>query len=69
MYVDDKKKRALHLLLRSVAYCAVVRAFAAGKILDDLLAGQEGGDLARSADKVIYVGDGGGDYCPALRLR
>lgn len=39
-----------------------------GAILDDLMY-PEGEGACRAADKVIYVGDGGGDYCPVLRLR
>lgn len=39
-----------------------------GKILDGLFGAREGGG-ERTTGKVIYVGDGGGDYCPALRLR
>lgn len=37
-------------------------------IIQDRLLRCEGGS-ERTVDKVIYVGDGGGDYCPALRLR
>ncbi|CAN0417643.1 unnamed protein product, partial [Hapterophycus canaliculatus] len=40
----------------------------AGEILDGLLAAQSG-ERDRAFDTVIYIGDGGGDYCPALRLR
>lgn len=39
----------------------------AGIILDGLLAVPEG--EGRAFDTVVYIGDGGGDYCPALRLR
>ncbi|CAN0181836.1 unnamed protein product, partial [Pylaiella littoralis] len=39
-----------------------------GIILDGLLAAPKGGK-GRVFDMVIYIGDGGGDYCPALRLR
>lgn len=38
-----------------------------GIILDGLVGGKDGED--RTVDKVVYIGDGRGDYCPALRLR
>jgi pyridoxal phosphate phosphatase PHOSPHO2 len=37
-----------------------------GDELDAYLASQEGKD---SFDKIIYVGDGGNDFCPLLRMR
>ncbi|CAM9659271.1 unnamed protein product [Ascophyllum nodosum] len=42
-----------------------------GLILDGLLSvsPDSDGQDRRAVDKVIYVGDGGGDYCPALRLK
>lgn len=33
-----------------------------GKVMDDVLRGRE-------IDRIVYVGDGAGDYCPATRLR
>ncbi|CAM9123873.1 unnamed protein product [Ectocarpus sp. 6 AP-2014] len=39
-----------------------------GSIVEGLLAAPDGGE-DRAFDRVIYIGDGGGDYCPALRLR
>ncbi|CAM9662140.1 unnamed protein product, partial [Discosporangium mesarthrocarpum] len=39
-----------------------------GSIVDGLLRGSSG-KAERIFDTVIYVGDGGGDFCPTLRLR
>lgn len=56
------RTRAVAVLL-PCRYC-----LRAGVILDGLLAAPEGIE-GRAFDLVIYIGDGGGDYCPALRLR
>lgn len=39
-----------------------------GQILDGLL-GIGDASQERAADKVMYIGDGEGDFCPATRLR